>query len=214
MSPKWKKGVEVAAKQHNYPLGQTVVPRTPDGCTQDGCTQRPPPSWRGTRCRADVTRGSSLSSHPNEEETTHALASFHASMSDVLNVSDAFPDSPPPWHPARQPMDDHRQPAGQPCTGTTGPRQDAAGLGQGGLNNPLEGGIPQPPQDCPPTYASAVNDWPSVGQTSRGSLPCHPKWTHEHMAETLQVLATLCGSPSSHPLNASADSPLSALSSS
>ena len=33
------------------------------------------------------------------------------------------------WQPARQPMDDHRQPAGQPCTGTTGPRQDAAALG-------------------------------------------------------------------------------------
>ena len=69
------------------------------------------------------------------------------------------------WQPARQPMNDHRQPAGPPRSGTTGPSQDAAAIGQGGLNNPLEGGIPQPPQDCPPTYASAVNDWPSVGQT-------------------------------------------------
>ena len=130
LSPKWKKGAEVA--------GAAAFPDSP---TPAGAACPVTRMEKGSRS----CRSSSLSSHPNEEETTHASASFHASMSDALNVSDAFPDSPPPWQPARQPMDDHRQPAGQPCTGTTGPRQDAAALGQGGLNNPLEGGIPQPP---------------------------------------------------------------------
>ena len=81
LSPKWKKGVEVA--------GAAAFPDSP---TPAGAACPVTQMEKGSRS----CRSSSLSSHPNEEETTHALASFHASMSDVLNVSDAFQDSPAP----------------------------------------------------------------------------------------------------------------------
>ena len=81
LSPKWKKGVEVA--------GAAAFPDSP---VPAGAASPVTQMEKGSRS----CRSSSLSSHPNEEETTHALASFHASMSDVLNVSDAFPDSPAP----------------------------------------------------------------------------------------------------------------------
>ncbi len=104
------------------------------------------------------------SRHPlNDSDSDYTLTLLHR-LSSMTQ---------PQWQPARQPMDDHRQLPGQPRSDVPFPSHNLTTTGHGGLLNPLEGGTRQGPQDCPPTYSSAMNDWPSAVPSAAASHTIH-----------------------------------------